>query len=210
MGNRMYATDTIKMFSMTSCKKNPEEGVAVLDTIGERIDHLLRTGGKSDRGTEYEQQELAAWLSGDALAPNGKRYNVAIDSSGVNRLVRDKTKRPSLDALYAICDIFHVDMEWLTRGRSLAVADDRGNMSDEADQIAALVDGMDKENRDFVLSMVRHISNLDNETRQLDIELAIILARNIDRMPEQDQPRIRLLLSQIQSRKLASSGSGAF
>lgn len=203
----MYIDDT-----MLNCSEKFHDGYrkdeAALKTIGDRIAHLLQEGGRADRGmhNEYEQQELAAWLSGEAIAPNGKKYNLSIDASGVNRLVRNKTKRPDLEVLYAICEIFNVDMEWLTRGNTIDHDDDKYDkfITSEAGVVARLVDHMDSENRRFMLSMVEHISKLDNEARLADVELAVIMARNIERLPESEQLKVRLLLSKM--RQIGTNG----
>lgn len=64
------------------------------ETMGDRIAMLLREGGRQDRdGWEYEQQELYAWLTGQAPAPNGVVYDFEIgDKSFVSRLINDKIR----------------------------------------------------------------------------------------------------------------------
>ena len=198
----MYMNDTIGFFDIKSRNQKIElSGDAVLDTIGDRILHLLRTSGRSDRGAEYEQQELAAWLSGESAAPNGKKYNFKLDRSYVNRLVGNKPKRYEIDVLGAICEIFNVDFGWLALGIVKPEPEESSDifMTPEAGEIALLIDRMEAENRQAILYLVKHISRLDNELRQSDYELAKILARNIDGISTADRSRARLLLAQIQA-----------
>lgn len=200
----MYANDTIGFYDVEFKKRKTELlSEIVLDTIGDRILYLLRTSGRSDRGVEYEQQELAAWLSGEEIAPNGKKYNFKLDRSYVNRLVGNKPKRYEIEILSAICDIFGVDLEWLGRGKTIEVPDEQSDIfiAPEAGKIALLMERMEVENRQTILYIAERISRLDNELRQSDYEVAKILARNIDVIPAPDRSRARLLLAQISANR---------
>lgn len=199
----MYTSATmLRLYHCENNFNNEIVGDVVLDTMGDRILDLLKSQGRADRGTDYEQQELMEWLTGEKLAPNGERYSFNIDRSHVSRLVRNKIKNPPWDELGAICDIFHTDLEWLVRGKIIPAEEKEESadifMTPEAGMVALLVDSMEEENRQFILSVATYIGRLDNDARQWDYEIAKILARNIEQLPNGDRARARLLLSQIQ------------
>lgn len=85
-----------------------------------------------------------------------------------------------------------------------------GYITPEADAVAKLLDGMDTDSRQAILDLTRHFAQLDHESRIMDYTFAKILARNIDRLPPDEQRRVRLMLAQIRTpRGGAENGFGA-
>ena len=207
----MYTNAKIASWSFMRTKAMQEKDV-VLDTIGDRIFHLLRTHGRADRGSDYSQLELVSWLNGETVAPDGRKYAVGTNKSTLNRIISDKMKSPPLEVLSAICDIFGVDLEWLGRGNTIQLDEKEKSdifMQPEAGEIVLLMERMEVENRQIILYMAKHISRLDNELRQSDYELAKILARNIEGISAADRSRARLLLSQISANRREPRDLGA-
>jgi DNA-binding transcriptional ArsR family regulator len=183
----------------------------MLDTTGERIMHLLRQQGRAETGEAYRQADLLAWLTGEQVAPNGKRYEFSISKSHLSQLINEKLENKIVDEYRAIGEIFNVDMEWLLNGNVVGEPEESSDifMTPEAGEIALLIDRMEAENRQAILYLVKHISRLDNELRQSDYELAKILARNIDGISTADRSRARLLLAQIQRNRSEPRDLGA-
>jgi transcriptional regulator with XRE-family HTH domain len=153
----------------------------MLNTLGDRIVHLLRTQGRADRGREYDQSELTDMLNGKLKAPDGKYYRVPTNRSTINRIISGKTK-PTLELLSAICDMFGVDMEWLARGRSLDDAPADHFMTEEANTIGALVDKLPIELRTVLLDGAQLLYKLHTDQRKKEEELISLLEDNINLM----------------------------
>lgn len=91
-----------------------------MKTIGDRIEQLLRERGRAryEGAPPYTQVELVEMLTGKRPAPNGKYYSVSTNKSTVSRVLTDKQELP-YDVLFAICDMFDTDTEWILRGNVL-------------------------------------------------------------------------------------------
>ncbi len=91
-----------------------------MKTTGDRIEQLLRDFGRAryEGAPAYTQVELVEMLTGKRQAPNGKYYNVSTNKSTVSRVLTDKQELP-YDVLFAICDMFDTDTEWILRGNVL-------------------------------------------------------------------------------------------
>lgn len=85
-----------------------------MKTIGDRIEQLLRERGRAryEGAPPYTQVELVEMLTGKRPAPNGKYYSVSTNKSTVSRVLTDKQELP-YDVLFAICDMFDTDTEWI-------------------------------------------------------------------------------------------------
>lgn len=91
-----------------------------MKTIGDRIEQMLRDFGRAryEGAPPYTQVELVEMLTGKRQAPNGKYYNVSTNKSTVSRVLTDKQELP-YDVLFAVCDMFDTDTEWILRGNVL-------------------------------------------------------------------------------------------
>ena len=91
-----------------------------MKTTGDRIEQMLRDFGRAryEGAPPYTQVELVEMLTGKRQAPNGKYYNVSTNKSTVSRVLTDKQELP-YDVLFAICDMFDTDTEWILRGNVL-------------------------------------------------------------------------------------------
>lgn len=196
----MYMHDTILDCSKKQNLQTALERSEMLDTIGDRVDWLLKSTGRDDRGREYEQQELSAWLTGAEVARNGKRYSLSFGRGMVSRLVTNQMKLYSPDLISAICEIFDTDAEWLLRGNTLTAPEPAQHdifTALETGEVALLVDRMDPSNRQFMLAVARHIARKDSEARMLDNELADIVTKYINLLNNGDRERAKLIIAQI-------------
>lgn len=212
----MINTNMISKF-IIRINQGIEEDI-MLDTVGDRILHLLRDRGRAERRREYTQSELLAMLNGDMDAPNGKRYDIKTNRSSLSRIISGEQK-PSLDILDAICDIFKVDLEWLGRGKSIeesAVIE--AFITDEANQIGAMIDQMLPQFRRFALEAVSKMHELDGnyrseitelEKKQADLEkataglrakqtkLAKLIVNMLPSMPDEERRHSQQLFHDI-------------
>ena len=134
------------------------------ETLGRRIDSCLWEMGMRDGlGDAYEQNDLIAWLSGQTVAPNGKKYKIkSANQSTVNRTIRDNMKRPPLDMLAAIAEISGRSLDWLITGEeNFANGNDKHDiyMTPEAGEVGAIVDTMDRDSRLSILQLCREWKN---------------------------------------------------
>lgn len=146
--------------------------------LGRRVSELLWDDGVKDVGGKYSQQELLAWLRGEAVAPNGKRYDIrSANYSTLNRIINGNMQRPPLEILTAIADIFDRSLHWLITG------DERtdGGYNDpydvfihtESSAIGKLADEMDESNRTLVLEICRSIRRLEHSVKRVRDEVAM-------------------------------------
>lgn len=153
----------------------------MLDTIGDRLNQLLRERGRNDRNEAYTQVDLTDMLTGRATAPNGQRYNIRTNKSTINRILTDK-QEPPLEIIFAICDIFNQDLRWILRG-DVAAEPPALAWSEEAEIIAGLVDSLLPRSRRLVEIVARNLLAIDNEQRENEKELIELLMENINLLP---------------------------
>lgn len=204
----MYMHDTMLDCSKKQNLQKAIESIEMLDTIGDRVDWLLKSTGRDDRGNDYEQKELAAWLTGEDVARNGKRYNLSFGRGMVSRMVTNQIKLFSPDLINALCEIFDTDAEWLLRCNTLTAPEPKQHdifTAPETGEVALLVDRMDPSNRQFMLAVARHIARKDSETKMLDTELADIVTKYINLLQNGDRERAKLIIAQIRRSQMPGS-----
>lgn len=148
-----------------------------MKTTGDRIEQLLRDFGRAryEGAPAYTQIELVEMLTGERQAPNGKYYKVNTNKSTVSRILTDKQELP-YDVLFAICDMFDTDTEWILRGNVLEPEriPDKFN-TDEANEVGAMIDAMLPRSRLSMLVLARNLAEADKEDRRKDIEITRFL-----------------------------------
>lgn len=92
------------------------EGATMLDTLGERIKHLLINRGRQDTGEPYRQTDLHAWLTGQTPGPNGKKYAFDVSVSHVSQLLNDKLEMRVVQEIQAIGEMLGEPAGWLLFG----------------------------------------------------------------------------------------------
>jgi Helix-turn-helix len=212
----MITTHMINKFTIV-ISHNSEEDL-MLDTVGDRILHLMRDRGRAERRREYTQSELLAMLTGDMDAPNGKRYDVKTNRSSLSRIISGDQK-PSLDLLDAICDMFNTDLEWLGRGNSIEEPMSiEAFVTDEANEGGAMIDQLLPQFRRFAIAAIVAIRDLEVdyrseigefEKRQKDLEsatsglrikqtkLARLITDMLETMPEEERRHNQQLFHDI-------------
>lgn len=175
------------------------EDVGMLDTIGDRINDLLRSRGRADRGMPYTQVELFEMLTGERPGPDGKYYSISTNKSTLNRIMLDK-QEPSNDFLFAFCDMFDTDTEWVLRGRALESETSGKFISDEAEQVAAIVNSLPAELRAPLLDGARLLQRLHHNMQQSRIEHAMFLEEIKTLLPEQKRIQAQSILNKINLR----------
>lgn len=160
-----------------------------MKTIGDRIEQLLRDFGRArhEGAAPYTQVELTEMLTGARPGPNGKYYKVSTNKSTVNRILTDKQEPPH-DLLFALCDMFDTDTEWILRGNVLEPEKipDRF-MTDEANEVGAMVDRMQPSTRQMMLNAARAAMQLENELLEAYREIARLLEENINLLSNGDR-----------------------
>ena len=146
------------------------------DTIGRRIDNLLwAQGNLDDLGRPYMQAELISWLSGETVAPNGKRYNVrSSNQSTISRIINDEMRNPPIETLVAIAEIFNRSLDWLLTGEERVESKVEAFITTEAGKIGALVDDMDKDQRELILAICQQFARLDKLAKHAYDEVAAV------------------------------------
>lgn len=198
----MFIEDTIAHVGFY--KSNQEQ--AKVETLGDRIDQLLKEHGRRDRGgvgNEYEQQELWEWMTGIKPAPNGKKYNFSFDKSHISKLIRNKIKYPPPDELKAIKEIFGVSLDWLYTGEETPMHDGHDVFfTSEAGDIAAIVDRMDEEDRKCLLRLCQRWQRITLETdsihftlRDTQKKLVYVLDRIKEHVPAEERQLIDELVA---------------
>ena len=168
----------MKIDAMLNCQHNSnhhEEGTIVLETIGDRMTDFLRARGRADRGEAYTQKELFEMLNGVRLGPNGKRYHIGTNRSTLNRILTDK-QEPPLNILFAFCEMFETDTEWILRGNVLEPekVPDRF-MTDEANEVGALIDAMSSRSRRLMKLIGENLEEADREQRRKNEDVTRLL-----------------------------------
>lgn len=196
-----------KLWTMGINRKEKEMS-EVVGTIGDRILHLLRTGGRADRGTPYEQKDLVAWLNGEEKAPDGKLYHVGTSTSTMSRIVSGNAE-PSLKMAEAICDIFHADLKWLISGvEKIDQEKVERFVSDEANTIGQIVDAVDQDVRNLILYVAQALQDINHERKMLrtdrkDLraEVYSLLTDTVSAMSGDNKARANSVIRKIHSRE---------
>lgn len=117
---------------------------------------------------EMNQTELRK-----ALAQHG----VVISKAQVSKLVGGSVKRPPTKTLQAIKQILGVSLDYLVD--SDEPEEEERFMSDEANQIGAMVDAMLPRSRQLLLSIADGLLRIDEEQYESDARLSQLLMENI-------------------------------
>ena len=180
-----------------------------MQTIGDRIGWLLRRKGRDDHADEkrYLQADLVAWLNGDEVAPNGKKYDIGTSKQAMSRLINDKVQNLNPDVLRAICEIFDTDADWILFGESAATAPNGYDihMTPEAGEIARIVDRLDEEDRICVLRLCQRLMRrtveydmVSSELLKTQKEFVYVVDRAMEFIPESQRAAMRELIAQME------------
>jgi hypothetical protein len=142
----------------------------ISETMGDRILQLLRDRGRADRGREYEQKELVAFLNGEVRGPNGKFYDLHTSPTAISRLIKDGVNRLDRDLLEAICEMFDTSMDWIVRGREATNSGDH-YITPEADAACNMIDAMEEGTRQLCVNIIRQIYGIDQERHEIETEI---------------------------------------
>lgn len=169
-----------------------------METIGDRVDEILRRRGRDERGEPYDRWELVAMLSGQMDAPDGKRYAITnANKSTVSKMMNNK-QRWQLDMLVAICDMFDQDANWLLRGEYLDQAVEVEQfVSEEANEAGAIIDHLDTDIRTIVMSLLRSLYSVNRERRELQRSAHSLLLDTVGDMKPEDRIRAQSVLNKI-------------
>ena len=164
-----------------------------MKTTGDRIEQLLRDFGRArhEEAPPYTQVELVEMLTGKRQAPNGKYYKVNTNKSTVSRILTDKQDLP-YDMLFAICDMFDTDTEWILRGNVLEPEKipDRFN-TDEANEVGAMIDDMLPQTRRFLETIAAGLLEIDQRQHESNMRAAELLSAYITEMRNGDRQHAR-------------------
>lgn len=170
-----------------------ENGIEDMKTIGDRIEQLLKEFGRAryDGAPPYTQVDLMEMLTGQRPAPDGKYYHVSTNKSTINRILMDK-QQPSHEVLFAICDMFNTDTEWILRGNMLEPEKipDKFN-TDEANRIGAIVDDMLPPTRRLLEMIANELLEIDQRQHASNLRNAELLTKYINQMANGDQQKAR-------------------
>lgn len=170
-------------------------------TIGDRIEQLLRDFGRArySGAPPYTQVEFTDMLTGVRSAPNGKYYRVSTNKSTVNRILTDKQELP-YDLLFAICDMFDTDTEWILRGNVLEPEKipvlemekipNKFN-TDEANDVGAMIDDMLPQTRRFLETIAAGLLEIDQRQHESNMRAAELLSAYITEMRNGDRQHAR-------------------
>lgn len=182
----------------TNYRESTEE--IEMETIGDRVQEILRKRGRDDRNEPYEQWELVAMLNGKMTAPNGQRYRVPnANKSTISKMINGN-QRWQLEIISAICLMFEQDANWLFHGEAIDVeSTPQQFISDEANEAGAIIDRLDPDLRDAVMQMIRSLQSVNNERRALQRSVTSLLVDGIPNLNPNDQIRARSILNKIDS-----------
>lgn len=139
-------------------------------------------------------------LTGVRPGPNGKYYKVSTNKSTVNRILTDKQEPPH-DLLFALCDMFDTDTEWILRGNVLEPEKipDKFN-TDEANEVGAMIDQMSQSTRQMMMAAARAAMQLENELLETQSELVELLRENIQFMENGARKKVDTYIDRIEHR----------
>lgn len=178
-----------------------------MKTIGDRIEQLLKDFGRAryEGAPPYTQVELMEMLTGKRPGPNGKYYKVSTNKSTLNRILTNKQEL-SHDILFAICDMFNTDTEWILRGNVLEPEKipDRF-MTDEANQVGAIMDQMQPPSRQVLLAAAKAALEAERQLQkqaeqqifESEKELARIMKSYISHLENGDRKVVNAYIDRI-------------
>ena len=172
-------------------------GLMELDrTPGERLDFLLRRQGNLDKGEKYSQYDLCDFLAGAEVAPNGKRYSIQTSRSTINRYVTGRQEM-TYEIINAVCEIFHVTADWPLRGMEIEEKEQEDLfMTQEAGEVAGIVDGMSLPARQEIVAIAR-VVDAAYQAQQIEQQNLIrILTKVGQALTQEDREYIAKLRSQ--------------
>lgn len=160
-----------------------------MKTFGDRIEQLLRDFGRAryEGAPPYTQVELTDMLTGKRPGPDGKFYKVDTNKSTINRIIQ-RGKEPSFEVLFAICDMFDTDTEWILRGNVLEPEKipDRF-MTDEANEVGAMIDQMSQSTRQMMVMTARSATQLEKELLESQRVIAKLMEGYINLLESGDR-----------------------
>lgn len=161
----------------------------MLDTIGDRLNQLLKERGRQDRGEAYTQLELFQMLTGKRPGPDGKHYKVDTNKSTLNRIFTDKKQQIPLDVIFAICDMFSQDLRYILRNQ---IEDEPPTLtwSEESQEVAELMDRMQPSTRQMIVQAARAAAKLEDELLETQKELIGMLYKNINLLENGDRKKV--------------------
>lgn len=159
-----------------------------MKTFGDRIEQLLRDFGRAryEGAPPYTQVELTDMLTGKRPGPDGKFYKVDTNKSTINRIIQ-RGKEPSFEVLFAICDLFNTDTEWILRGNVLEPEKipDKFN-TDEANEVGAMVDKMQPQTRQMMLTGAQSALRWEKALLQIQQDKLMESQRKVARLLEEN------------------------
>lgn len=101
-------------------------------------------------------------------------------------------QQPSHEVLFAICDMFNTDTEWILRGNMLEPEKipDKFN-TDEANRIGAIVDDMLPPTRRLLEMIANELLEIDQRQHASNLRNAELLTKYINQMANGDQQKAR-------------------
>ncbi len=170
-------------------------------TPGERLDFLLRRQGNLDKGEKYSQYDLCYFLTGEEVAPNGKRYGIQTSRSAINRYVTGRQEM-TYEIINAVCEIFGVTADWLLRGEETEEEEKDVFMTPEAGEIAAIVDGMSLPARQEIIA-IAHAVTAAHQAQQVEQQNLIRILTKVGQALTQED---REYIAKLRNHRSAFSG----
>lgn len=163
---------------MIACESYFDERhvMTLAETIGDRITILRKQCG-------WSQSELAD--------------RAGIDQARLSRLENNK-ETATVENLLRLTRVFDVDLHLLATGENLKPDEPDVAMTEEGNEVAKLLDAMDKDLRQPVVELARQLAEIDRKRRTLHDEYAAVLAQNIADKKGRDRQRAQLVLGKIE------------
>lgn len=139
------------------------------------------------------QKELAEMMQ--------KQFNITIGQSGISKIENDEVKTPPFPVQIALSKILHCSLDYLITGEEWKDAADRF-ITDEANQVGALLDEMDEDARQFVMTIVQRIHQFNMERKARQEDMRVLMEEYIALLPQPNQAKAakaQLILRKVDS-----------
>lgn len=123
---------------------------------------------------------------------------------GMNRSSLSKVElgqyEPSMAQLAALAAALQTNVHMLVTGEEITPPEPDAFMTDEANEVGILLDGMDKNLREIVLNLTRQLAQENVDRRTLEKEYSDLLDGIFSRLESRDQAKARSILGKIRAK----------
>jgi transcriptional regulator with XRE-family HTH domain len=156
----------------------------------------MRTHGSKRVLTETMGDRIALLRKRLGLNQGDLADAVGMSKSQISRLERDESET-KISYLPILAQKLHTSVQFLVTGEDIVTEEVDAFLTTEANQIGAMVDRVDPDVRQIVLIIVREITLLDEQRRNLQDEYAAVLLESIQDLNTRQRQRALSILAKM-------------